>query len=495
MTWPDDDSGRHSTYVRQLEDRIEELESRLVDQGNHYVDSQALGHILPAEPPQQLGHHGVSDAGDSPSENEIIAVNHHTNSVEFHGSTSSMSFLGGLQKLHSHEEIPSEPSLSHSLVSDLHNPAFAQPTRPEGDSGTPSCHGDSYFKRAHTFMDSYFTGIHFVHPIIDKENFVSRANELWLGRASQTNSEFMALYLSLLSFGALTRTWEEDDLDGMNRLQWSRKLFTEAQGYLNGLQFSNDLDVVQALYLMAKICQNELNPNLAYMYLGRAVRTCLSAGFNRETSNPKTNHSDALSKTWWGIYSLEIEMSFLLGRPDTLGLDIYHNRTQPPLDDSYFAIIPLMATFGRDIVRRVSAEIYHSPVPVPDNIDTALQIEKQMDKWHSNLPHKMPATPNGGRQIGSLMEPEWRRRQRLVLEIRKPCHNYHHRKQSAQRQQDIIMCECSCFGLFYQIAYDTQMCKTILWKHSYKNAFLPQDKRLNLSTTRSCCMHILEPGK
>lgn len=346
-------------------------------------------------------------------------MNHHTNSVEYHGSTSSMSFLGSLQRLQGQDGIRTQSDTSPSLVSDLHNPAFSQRLRLTGDIGTPSYGDDAYFKRAHTFMDAYFTGIHFIHPIIDKEQFITRANALWLGRTTETSPAFLALYLSLLSFGALTRTWEEDDLDGMSRLQWSRMLFAEAQTRLDELQFSNDLEVVQCLYLMAKISQNELKPNLAYMYLGLAVRTCLSAGFNRETPNPKTKHSETLSKTWWGIYSLEIEMSFLLGRPDTLGLDVYHNRAMPPVDESQFAIIPLMATFGRDIVRTVSTDIYHSPVLVPDNIEIAFQIGSQMDGWLASLPHRVGMTSEGGRQLGALREPEWRRRQRLVLEIRK----------------------------------------------------------------------------
>lgn len=65
----------------------------------------------------------------------------------------------------------------------------------------------------------------------------------------------------------------------------------------------------------AKVCQNELNPNceftsplslryrvdcaVAYMYLGLAIRTCLSAGFNREVRNPKDQRESWISKTWW----------------------------------------------------------------------------------------------------------------------------------------------------------------------------------------------------
>lgn len=40
---------------------------------------------------------------------------------------------------------------------------------------------------------------------------------------------------------------------------------------------------------------------VAYMYLGLAIRTCLSAGFNREVRNPKDQRESWISKTWWYV--------------------------------------------------------------------------------------------------------------------------------------------------------------------------------------------------
>lgn len=73
------------------------------------TNPQTVNSLIPSHP--QV----ASEAGESPSENEIIAVNHHTNSVEFHGSTSSVSFLGSLQKLQRQEDMRNEPSPSRSL--------------------------------------------------------------------------------------------------------------------------------------------------------------------------------------------------------------------------------------------------------------------------------------------------------------------------------------------------------------------------------------------
>ena len=101
-------------------------------------------------------------------------------------------------------------------------------------------------------------------------------------------------------------------------------------------------------------------------------------------------------------------MSFLLGRPDTLGQDEYHNRVMTPVDDSEYAIISSMVQFGR-IMRKVSIGIYHSQVPTPETIGLACEIENEMDSWVDALPQRRGA---------SLKEPDWRRKQRLVLELR-----------------------------------------------------------------------------
>lgn len=103
-------------------------------------------------------------------------------------------------------------------------------------------------------MNGYFENIHFIHPFIDKDEFLLRAHNLWFNRAHSPDPSFVALYLSVLSFGSLVRVWDEDKIAGMGRFEWSRKLFSEAQAYLNYLRFSNDLETVQCLYFM--VCVN-----------------------------------------------------------------------------------------------------------------------------------------------------------------------------------------------------------------------------------------------
>lgn len=100
-------------------------------------------------------------------------------------------------------------------------------------------------------------------------------------------------------------------------------------------------------------------------------------------------------------------MSFLLGRPDTLGRDEYHNRAIPPTDDTEYAIIPAMVRLGR-IMRKVSISVYHSRLPPLETVTLAFEISRELDDWLEALPQ---------RRGSSLREPDWRRKQRIVLEL------------------------------------------------------------------------------
>lgn len=111
-------------------------------------------------------------------------------------------------------------------------------------------------------------------------------------------------------------------------------------------------------------------------------------------------------------------MSFSVGRPDTLGMDEYHNRSIPSRDDSEYAIIPWMIDLAQ-IIRRVSIQIYHSRISLQEKLQIALQIEMEMDRWLARLPERIKPDFGANRLARSaLRDPKWARRQRLVLGIR-----------------------------------------------------------------------------
>ncbi|KAF5004476.1 hypothetical protein F66182_16036, partial [Fusarium sp. NRRL 66182] len=118
------------------------------------------------------------------------------------------------------------------------------------------------------------------------------------------------------------------------------------------------------------------------------------------------------------------ELSFSLGRPDTLGMDEYHNRCQPNRDEhSEYTIIPIMVDLAH-ITRRVSVDIYHSRISLQQRMKHSLEIEQKLNDWLDALPKILQPDfgQSGGKadapsSISALRDPKWSRRQRLVLGI------------------------------------------------------------------------------
>jgi hypothetical protein len=250
------------SYVTDLEKKVEELTSRLRASESVLGTSPRLipaaAETTPCSMPNAATPREIvklsetrADSAES-AENEINEFNHHTNGVEFHGSTSSAALIGHLKKARDpkgqEEQLP-RPA-DYSLISTLHNPSFSPSYTAGSGQMLPMEQHNYYFDQAHIFMNGYFENIHFIHPFIDKEDFLLRANELWFNRSRTPAPSFVALYLSILSVGCLVRVWDEGTLAGLGRFEWSRKLFAEAQVYLSHLKFSNDLETVQCLYIM-----------------------------------------------------------------------------------------------------------------------------------------------------------------------------------------------------------------------------------------------------
>ncbi|KAF4540141.1 C6 transcription factor [Lasiodiplodia theobromae] len=385
-------------------------------QSEHPGRSAALGRV-------------VNEEVGSPEEGtEIVEVNPHTRDIEFHGHTSSVAFLGRVRQEYGYSEGDSQgdqqtTSQKPSLVSTFYNHAFGTQRNGDASGWNDVLENQFFFPQSYVFLETYFNNLHYIHPFLDKENFYSRCDDLWQGRFQNQSRSFIALYFSLVSLGALIRTWTEEKLNGMGRFEWSRMLFEKAQLALGFPGSANDLEAAQAYIFMAKVCQNELNPNLAYTYLGMASRTLLSIGANRNASidsGGSARQPQALeaSKTWWGFYTLEIELSFALGRPDSLGMDDYHNRPLPPMDGSDVDIIPGMIGLAR-IMRAISVKVYLHRLSLAQKLQGALNIEMEMDAWVARLPEAIRPqfTSDVGRH-SRLGDPPWAYYQRLVLQIR-----------------------------------------------------------------------------
>ncbi|KAJ6167297.1 hypothetical protein N7497_000140 [Penicillium chrysogenum] len=302
-------------YVRKLEAQVKELSSRIeaygiagaasiggkpagTNSGTSTLDHEPTQPGINRDDPAMRSSTSPWETGQQ----EVSGVNSHTRGVEFSGSSSSVALLSHVQR--TGDEPEGDVS---SLLSTLHNPAFspADPqTARESHREIDYPASSNWFPQCRGFLEAFFTTIHYVHPILDKHIFLQRCESLWSGNEAdgQQLSSFTALYLSVLSLGALVGTRDDEPIDGIDNMQWSRKFFEKAKSCCNQIGMVTDLEMTQCYFILAKVCQNELHPHLSYMYIGLAIRTALAMGINREPGTNSKKSADlrkAESRTWW----------------------------------------------------------------------------------------------------------------------------------------------------------------------------------------------------
>ncbi|KAH7214312.1 hypothetical protein BKA60DRAFT_597837 [Fusarium oxysporum] len=228
------------------------------------------------------------------------------------------------------------------------------------------------------------------------------------------------------------------DASGSQDTQRGRRSTEESDNSPWYLQCRNFIDgFFSAIHYIHPILdKTSFVQRLSYMYVGLAIRTALAMGINREPG-PNSKKPPSLlraeTRTWWGLYSLETEMSFAMGRPDTLGADLYHNRRFPRISNGQSetgmdsemaehpccAIIEHMVHFSK-ITRNICLSIYLPETTIPMMVAMAGQIERDLEAWTQKLPEAI--RPMGSStQVPSLRgvrDVQWVKRQRLVLNLR-----------------------------------------------------------------------------
>lgn len=252
-------------YVQQLEGRLRELTGRLQEyengstsnltsgaDANNFSASAHLHDTTNVEPPTP---NSVSPW--AVREQEVSGVNAHTQSTEFYGSSSSMTRLSQI-----HREADPQQGNSGALLSTLYNPDF-RPAESHrllaDDTGTPV---RSWYPQCRGFIDTYFTSIHYIHPILDKRPFLDACEALWAGSAAEDQglSTFEALYFSVLSLGAIVGVRDDEPIDGVDNLEWSRKFFQIAKDRCTRLGMVTDLSITQCYFIMVR---TECDPDIS----------------------------------------------------------------------------------------------------------------------------------------------------------------------------------------------------------------------------------------
>lgn len=253
------------SHIRQLEEQVKSLSSSVKPPNSGgsvgrstlkpSTASGAAGYMLPEWERPRIDCIQTSSDNEPTSlhkaAEEFVGENRHTRSFEFYGSSSSIALLARVGST-SDPENGVQREDEEALVSSFHNPTFSpgptEATAPSAETGTtaqPVC--ISYCR---LFMDSFFTTLHYIYPILDKHAFLARCELLWAGNMSSPDHSFVALVYSVLSLGALLRPKEEEPVGGIDNVQWSRKFFEEARSRSN-LGMVTDLEMVQCNFFLA----------------------------------------------------------------------------------------------------------------------------------------------------------------------------------------------------------------------------------------------------
>lgn len=204
------------------------------------------------EPYRLSTGHYQSTLASQDSAVDIVDTNAHTKNLEYYGASSSVAFLRHVDNIagdHVTEHITGNPE--RSLASLLHNTSFRPYTTPSTFSEPIQGNNDRfYFRVARRFIEAYFSNIHNVQPVFDKEVFLARCEDLWFDKSEKQPRSFVALYYVTLSLGSLVMDWDVHKIYGADRFSWSRRFFNEAVSIVTQLCSGTDLEMVQCYYMM-----------------------------------------------------------------------------------------------------------------------------------------------------------------------------------------------------------------------------------------------------
>ena len=161
---------------------------------------------------------------------------------------------------------------------------------------------------ADQFVDAYFDHFHTAYPIIHEATFRAQYSEI-IPRPD--GGVWPLLFKTVLAIGAWCMDFQIPD-GGSQALLNSANMASNSN-----LLGSGNICVIQALALMSLHLQRQNRPNIAWVYLGAAVRMAMSLGLHKEFPEWKISHHDreVRRRVWWCLYLFDSGESITLGRP------------------------------------------------------------------------------------------------------------------------------------------------------------------------------------
>lgn len=299
----------------------------------------------------------------------------------------------------------------------------------------------------------YFINIYHIHPILDQARFLERCEtDIWSqnGTPGNCTQSFLGLFYAVAAVGAIqagedaafmrdtASTRQAERYAGGNAdgkapsyppLMLAKLFFQRAKDSMPDVFESSSLEGTQTLIFMVSLvletsnrllmmvnqaifCQNALKPHSCYLYMGMAVRSALAIGLPNYTGPDLVR----AATTWWGLYSLEIEMCAAAGRESSLRDPKQYRIPLPHIvapDDPKQMFQTKMIDLAH-IMAELSTVTTDADFgdQLGEKSARCLEIDQKLCAWKQGL----PATLNW--ESSSLTESEWVSKQKVVLRNR-----------------------------------------------------------------------------
>ncbi|KAJ6069766.1 hypothetical protein N7499_011653 [Penicillium canescens] len=268
-------------------------------------------------------------------------------------------------------------------------------------------------------LDYFFGIVYSTIPIFDENVFRAAFRRFANTSESSQRLQWECLTYSILALGAL---YSPSDTE------CAASYFAEAQGLLGSLLGVSALRTAQAALLMAVYAHYTAQHNLAYDYLGIAIRLAYSAGLNRNFDEIGFTNIvvQEARRTWWTLYSLESELCVEYGRPLCIReTDSIASYPQETLDEtatvSRVSFIIVMAKFSRTVRKIIDlvSNIDEKRNGIKSFAGRLMNLQAELMTWRGELPaHLAPkdiATSEGLRARERIA---WVQRQCCDIELR-----------------------------------------------------------------------------
>ena len=275
----------------------------------------------------------------------------------------------------------------------------------------------------HKLIDSYFTHVHVLMPMIDEEQFWH--TYLY---GERKDSPWLALLNIVMALGSLAGSTcdNEDHIGYYKRARFHLDLETFGSG---------NLLMLQALGLVSGYYLHWLNrPNEANCVMGATLRMATALGLHREY-NDGIDHGSSKGmtlssglevpveirrRTWWSLFCLDAWGSTTTGRPSLgrlgPGITVRSPRIPERMNNAqYLASLRLLPVIHNIEFCKIATRIQDTLAAQPlCKFDDLFALDAELVKWHDDLPpilrdlierpnlqHRHSSQGNGHRHSGT----------------------------------------------------------------------------------------------